>query len=271
MSGVTIAEFLRQTTQTFDAAGITSARLDALVLMERALKHNKAWLLAHGEEIIAAEPLAGLQNDARRRANREPIAYITGQQEFYGRQFVVTPSVLIPRPETELLVDLLKTLPVPDNATLLDVGTGSGVLAITAASERPHLRVEACDISPTALDIATQNAERLGTNIHFFTSDLLVGAEHRYDIIIANLPYVAADWQRSPETDFEPELALFATKDGLDLVIKLIAAAPDYLNTNGYLLLEADPRQFAAIKKVAQPMFNVIRCEGFVVVLKKVD
>lgn len=268
MSGVTIAEFLRHTTQTFDAAGITSARLDTLVLLERALNHNKAWLLAHGDDAIAADKLTGLQNDVRRRANREPIAYITGRQEFYGRQFVVTPNVLIPRPESELLIDLLKTLPLPDNAALLDVGTGSGALAITAQAELPHVRTEACDISPAALAVAEQNAERLGVDIHFFTSDLLAGAEHHYDAIIANLPYVSPDWERSPETNFEPELALFAAANGLELIEKLIASAPQYLNKDGYLLLEADPRQFAAIKKAAEPTFSVVRSEGFVVVLK---
>lgn len=266
---MTIEAWLRQTTQTFSAASITTARLDALVLLERALKQNKAWLLAHGDDIITPEALTGLQNDARRRANREPIAYITERQEFYGRQFIVSPQVLIPRPESELLIDLLKTLPLPDNATLLDVGTGSGALAITARAELPHLRVDACDISHPALSIAKQNAERLGQNIHFFTSDLLAAAEHHYDAIIANLPYVAADWQRSPETDFEPELALFAKNGGLELIKKLIVSAPTYLNKNGYLLLEADPRQFAGIKKVAAPAFAVVRSEGFVLVLKK--
>ncbi len=268
---MTIEVWLRQVTQTFTAAGITTARLDALVLLESALKQNKAWLLAHGDNTIAPEILAGLENDARRRANREPIAYIIERQEFYGRQFIVSTYVLVPRPESELLIDLLKTLPLPDNATLLDVGTGSGALAITARAELPHLRVDACDISPPALTVAKQNAERFGQDIHFFTSDLLSSAEHHYDVIIANLPYVATDWKRSPETDFEPELALFAKNGGLELIKKLIVAAPDYLNRNGYLLLEADPRQFATIKKAAESAFTIIRNEGFVVVLKKLN
>ncbi len=266
---MTIEAWLHQTIQTFSTAGIATARLDAQVLLARALKQNKAWLLAHGADVIAPEPLASLENDVRRRANREPIAYISGTQEFYGRQFAVSPNVLIPRPETELLIDLLKTLPLPDNATLLDVGTGSGALAITARAELPHLRVDACDISQTALTVAEQNAERLGTaDIHFFASNLLASAEHHYDVIVANLPYVSLDWERSPETAFEPELALFAKQDGLELIKKLIVAAPRYLNKNGYLLLEADPRQVPTIKKAADSAFTVIRSEGFVIVLK---
>lgn len=265
---MTIAAFLNDATATLAAADIPTARLDTLVLMEQTLKQNKAWLLAHGEEPITAENLTDLQQKTARRAKREPLAYILGWHEFYGRRFTVTPDVLIPRPESELLIDLLKTLPLPDNASLLDVGTGSGTLAITAARELPHLRVDACDISQAALVIAAQNAERLGTMVHFFESNLLRGVEKHYTAIIANLPYVAHDWQRSPETNFEPSLALFAEQDGLALIAQLIASAPEYLHRGGWLLLEADPRQFVAIKKAAEPMFSVIRSEGFVIILK---
>ena len=266
---MTITEFLHHATQTFAGADIPTARLDVLVLMEQVLKHNKAWLLAHGEEPIVAEKLADLQQKIARRAKREPLAYILGQQEFYGRRFSVTPDVLVPRPESELLIDLLKTLPLPNGASLLDIGTGSGTLAITAARELPHLRVDACDTSPAALAVAAQNAERLGALVHFFESDLLHSAEKHYTAIIANLPYVARDWQRSPETNFEPPQALFAKDDGLALITQLIASAPEYLHQGGWLLLEADPRQFARIKELAEPAFTLIRSEGFAQVLQK--
>jgi release factor glutamine methyltransferase len=266
---MTIAHFLRETTAQFEAAGIMSARLDAQVLLERALKQNKAWLLAHGEDRIDDEKLPLLQEQARRRAARQPLAYILGRQEFYGRTFVVTPAVLIPRPETETIIDELKKLPLPDGARVLDVGTGSGAIAITAELELPHLRTEACDISPEALGVATQNAERLGAHVHFFASDLLARAEHTYDTIIANLPYVADDWERSPETNFEPRMALFAEDTGLALIKKLLEQTPAYLTKNGYLILEADPRQFARIKKAAAASFTFVRSEGFVLILQK--
>lgn len=266
---MTIADFLRDTTRQFETAGILSARLDTQVLLERALKQNKAWLLAHGEEEINAEKLVHLQAQVERRVAREPLAYILGRQEFYGRNFAVTPDVLIPRPETETVIDELKSLPLPDNATFLDVGTGSGAIAITAELEMPHLRTEACDISQDALDVAARNAERLNANVHFFMSDLLERVEHSYDVIVANLPYVAHDWERSPETDFEPALALFAEDTGLALIKKLISQTPLHLNKNGYLLLEADPRQFVRIKKAAAGAFSHVRSNEFTIVLQK--
>jgi release factor glutamine methyltransferase len=267
---MTIATFLRDTTKQFEEAGILSARLDTQVLLERALKQNKAWLLAHGEEEIAAEKLVSLQAQVRRRLAREPLAYILHAQEFYGRNFTVTSDVLIPRPETETVIEELKTLPLPDNATFLDVGTGSGAIAITAELEMPHLRTEACDISEPALAIAEHNAERLGANVRFFTSDLLERAEHPYDIIVANLPYVAHEWERSPETSFEPKLALFAEDTGLELIKKLITQTPRHLNNQGFLVLEADPRQFARIKKAADGILSHIRSNGFTIILQKV-
>ena len=266
---MTIEQFLREATAQFEAAGILSARLDAQVLLERTLKQNKAWLLAHGDETIDAEKLPTLQEQARRRAARQPLAYILGRQEFYGRNFTVSSAVLIPRPETETIIEELKTLPLPDHARILDVGTGSGAIAITAELEMPHLRTEACDVSPEALEIAAQNAERLGAQVHFFASDLLQKAEHTYDAIIANLPYVAEDWERSPETNFEPRLALFAEDKGLELIKKLVAAAPNYLNKKGFLVLEADPRQFAGIKRAAAKSFTFTRSENFTIIFQK--
>jgi len=267
---VTIAEFLRNTTQQFAAAGILTARLDTQVLLERALKQNKAWLLAHGEEEITPEKLAVLQAQAAHRASREPLAYIVQTQEFYGRNFVVTPDVLIPRPETEAIIEELKALPLPDQSCVLDVGTGSGAIAITAALELPHLHTEACDVSVAALAVAQKNAQRLDATVTFFESDLLTRAEHKYHAILANLPYVAKNWERSPETNFEPGLALFAANNGLELIKKLIVQAPKQLNKNGYLLLEADPRQFAAIQQAAKSTFTHIGSNGFTMVLQKI-
>lgn len=266
---MTIADFLRDVTAQFEAAGILSARLDTQVLLERALRQNKAWLLAHGEETIDGEKLQVLREQARRRLSREPLAYILGRQEFYGRSFAVSPAVLIPRPETETIIEELKTLPLPDNACVLDVGTGSGAIAITAELEMPHLRTDACDISPEALAIAEQNATRLGANVHFFASDLLGKAERMYDVVVANMPYVAAGWERSPETDFEPRLALFAEDEGLGLIKKLLADTPKYLNKKGYLVLEADPRQFESIKKAAAKSFTFVRSEHFTIIFVK--
>lgn len=267
---MTIAEFQKEAQTLFETAGIPSARLDSQVLLERALKQNKAWLLAHGEEHIDPAKLPQLQEQVRRRAARQPLAYIVGRQEFYGRNFTVTPAVLIPRPATEQLIEDIKALALPDNATVLDVGTGSGAIAVTIALELPHTRVEACDISPDALEVAESNAERLGAAVHFFESDLLAHAEHSYDVIVANLPYVGADWERSPETDYEPKTALFAEHNGLAFIETLIAHIPNYLNKHGFTVLEADPRQFDAIKKAAAGAGLVhVSAKGFCIVFSK--
>lgn len=266
---MTIAEFQKEAQTAFEEAGIPSARLDSQVLLERALKQNKAWLLAHGEEPIPANKLPLLQEQTRRRAARQPLAYILGRQEFYGRNFTVTPAVLIPRPATEQLIEDIKQLKLPDNATVLDIGTGSGAIAITTALELPHTRVEACDISPEALDVATANAERLNAEVRFFESDLLGNAEHAYDLIAANLPYVSMGWERSPETNFEPKLALFAEEDGLKAIRQLLSDVPSYLNKNGFLVLEADPRQFSAIEKAAtEAGLSLVGSEGFSMIFR---
>jgi release factor glutamine methyltransferase len=266
---MTIAEFQKEAQKSFEEAGIPSARLDSQVLLERALKQNKAWLLAHGDEPIPTEKLPLLQEQARRRAGRQPLAYILGRQEFYGRNFVVSPAVLIPRPATEQLIEDITSLNIPDGASVLDVGTGSGAIATTVALELPHTRVEACDISPEALDIAESNAERLGANVRFFESDLLERAEHSYDVIVANLPYVATSWERSPETDFEPKRALFAEQNGLELIKRLLLVAPNYLNKDGFIALEADPRQFGDIKRMAiNAKLTFIRSEGYAMLFR---
>lgn len=265
---MTVGDLLHQATVTFEQAGIASARLDAQILVGRALKQNKAWLLAHSDDELPASTLPLLHDQIRRRAAREPIAYILGVREFYGRNFKVTPEVLIPRPATEQLVAQLRTLPLPDNATVLDVGSGSGAIAITTALELPHTQVAACDISPEAVAVAESNAERLGAQVYFFTSDLLEHAE-KYDLIVANLPYVAHDWERSPETSFEPTLALFAHDNGLALIKKLLAEAPAHLNINGFLVLEADPRQFSAIKQAADAHFVFVSSEDFTLIFQR--
>lgn len=268
---MTIAAFIAHATKQFASAGIPTARLDALVLLADAMHKDKSWLLAHQEDRVPMRLLAALRAAIHARTQRMPLAYIRGRQEFYGRTFAVTPSALIPRPDTEQLIDELKQLDLQRGSVLLDVGTGSGALAITAGLELPGLLIEASDISQDALDIARSNAHRLHAPIaRFFLSDLLDDAGY-YDVIMANLPYVAHEWERSPETDFEPELALFAPDNGLALIKKLLLQAPGHLTPDAHLLLEADPRQFAAIKKAAPPQLQFVHSEGFAIVFKKVS
>ncbi len=267
---MTIQQYLHQTTNDFEAAGIISARLDAQVLICSLLKQNKAWLLAHGERKISPEILPQLLDITARRARREPIAYILGRKEFYGRDFLVSPEVLIPRPATEQLIDEIKALPLADQPKILDVGTGSGIIAVTLNLEMPQSRVEASDIDSSALQIAEKNAEKLGAQqIRFFESDLLQHASHDYDCIAANLPYVDESWQCSPETAFEPKKAIFAKDNGLIFIKTLFLQTPKHLKSGGFLVLEADPRQFDNIKKIAEPGFEFIKIQDFCAVFSK--
>ncbi|HSX28068.1 MAG TPA: peptide chain release factor N(5)-glutamine methyltransferase [Candidatus Saccharimonadales bacterium] len=268
---INLHKWLHQATSSLQQAGVTSARLDALVLLADELGTNKAWVLAHPDEALSPQQLTRLADKLTRRAQRMPMAYIRGHQEFYGREFVVTPQVLIPRPESEALVDSLLTLPRTAHDTLLDVGTGSGALAITTKLERPDLHVMATDVSADALKVARQNATNLKADVSFAIRDLLHGvAAHSLTYIVANLPYVARSWERSAETNFEPALALFADDDGLALITTLIAQATQALSPKGWLLLEADPRQHTRIAELAkQHGFAVTASQGFAIVLHR--
>jgi release factor glutamine methyltransferase len=246
-----VNQFIQDTTRRLSNVGITTARLDTLVLLGDQLCKNKAWLLANPDYAIPQDALDSLEPKIAARSRRQPLAYIRGWQEFYGRRFTVTSDVLIPRPETENLIDQLALLNLPTNARIIDVGTGSGAIATTTALELPSISVEACDISQSALKIAAQNASQLNAKVNFFDSDLLQNANGKYNAIIANLPYVDESWETSVETKAEPKMAIFAKEQGLELINKLVAQSPDYLLPNGNLLLEADPRQHQTIIKSA--------------------
>jgi release factor glutamine methyltransferase len=248
---VTYREWLHQSATTLRHTGIESARLDALVLLCDELSQDKAWILAHDDLELTTSQQQNLKAKLTRRQKREPLAYIRGTQEFYGRSFAVTPDVLIPRPETESIIELLDTLALPTNATVADIGSGSGAIAITAKLEHPEYNIIATDISPTALAIARRNANDLSAEIDFRQGNLLEPLAEQVDVVVANLPYVDPAWQRSPETDYEPAQALFAADHGLALVHKLITGAPAHLTNAGYLILEADPEQHRHILEQA--------------------
>jgi release factor glutamine methyltransferase len=226
------------------------ARRDAEELLLLALQRtshevNRAWLFAHGEDSMPPEAASELKTLVHRRAAGEPMQYIAGEAEFYRLPFLVDRHVLIPRPETELLVECVGRLaPQFRRPRILDVGTGSGAIAITLAHERPAAAVTATDVSEPALALARRNAERLGLadRIRFLEGDLLAPvAGEQFDIVVSNPPYVA---ERDRETlsvevrDFEPALALFAGEDGLAVYGRLIPAAFSVLAPGGFIALE---------------------------------
>lgn len=227
------------------------AQRDIDQLISHALGQDIAWVLAHPEFKLDEEHTTKLKSLLQRRADHEPLAYIVGIQPFYGRDFLVTPDVLIPRPESELIIDQLKTdVPADAKARIVDVGTGSGALAIIAALERPHAQVTAVDISEAALRIAKQNAAALkASNVTFVQGYLLepISDQNSVDAIMANLPYLPAEEiEQSPtskELSYEPQMALLADDEGLALIKTCTRQAAHILKNGGKLYLEMLPGQ----------------------------
>ena len=230
-----------------------SARLDAEVLLGCVLGRPRHWLHAFPEEPLGPVDAARFNDLVERRANGEPVAYLIGHREFWSIHLEVTPDTLIPRPDTECLVDIaLARLPRDVERTVLDLGTGSGNLALSIAIERPRCRVTATDVSTPALVIARRNAEQLGiSNVLFAAGDFFEAVTHtRFDLIVSNPPYVAdADpCLRAGEVRYEPPLALQGGPDGLRALRHIIALAPRYLNRGGVLCLEHGFDQAPAVR-----------------------
>jgi release factor glutamine methyltransferase len=235
----------------------SSASLDAQLLLAHVLGESRAHVIAHPEKPLAPEQVEHYKALIDRRADHEPVAYILGWRAFYDREFIVTPAVLIPRPETEHLLELALNF-AGENPTLaaVDCGTGSGALAVTFAANIPAASVYATDISPDALEIAQQNAQKHGTEIAFFQGDLLaplVERNIRVDLVMANLPYIATGELASLEVArHEPCLALDGGPDGLDLVRRLLEQIPAVCNPGALILLEIGAEQGKAVRQIAR-------------------
>jgi len=243
-----ISEWLKGAAGTLADNAIPSARLDAEIILAHTINRPRTYLHAHGDEIIDPRRQDIANARIELRLERVPVAYIIGHKEFYGRRFYVSPDVLIPRPESEAIIELLKKY-LPKNAgRLVDVGTGSGALGITAKLEFPDLDITLSDISDRALKIAAKNAKYLAANVKLLTSNLLDRYPLDTDVVLANLPYVDRSWQdTSPEIANEPALALYANDHGLELIKRLLITAKNRLRKGGLMILEADTRQHAAI------------------------
>ena len=245
MSG-TIAEILKEATVELDRAGVPEARREAGSLLSFILARDRTFLISHAEDRVDENSLMRLREFVERRADGEPLQYITGVQDFYGREFRVTPDVLIPRPETELLVEAALQI-VGDTAPLVcDVGTGSGCIALTLLCEIGDARAVAIDKSAAALEIAKLNAQNLSVadRTRFVVSDCfnaLDSREYQFDLIVSNPPYVAeaalAGLQREVR-DHEPLVALSPGGDGLIVIRRLIEEGPAFTKPNGHMLME---------------------------------
>ncbi len=272
---LTYDSWLSEASALLTDAGISSARLDAELILAHTIRESRTYLHAHGDEIIddRHEDIANARLELR--VDHTPVAYITGHKEFYGRRFKTTPAALVPRPESEQMIEVLgsivpKNLPLlPEKLKLVDVGTGTGCLGITAKLEWPELDVTLTDNSIHALNLAKENAALLHADVNFLKNDLLRGYAIPVDIIMANLPYVDRRWDVSPDTQAEPEEALYAADGGLALIRQLVDQAALLVRPRGHLILESDPRQEHKVIELAkQRGFKHLDTQGFITLFR---
>ncbi len=211
-----VGKYLSTATKKLADAGILTARLDVLVLLEDVLGNDRAQLLAHPDTRLTNVQITTLNNFITQREQHTPLAYIRGKMMFYGREFAVNTHVLVPRPETEAVIDFFKNIPLSATPRVADVGTGSGCIGITVALESPGADVFLYDIDEQALAIARKNAEAHQVTVHTQKQNLLAGCAEQFDVLLANLPYVPTEYPINKAASWEPRLALFSGDDGLD-------------------------------------------------------
>ena len=245
-----LLEALEQAIAQLKTAQVSSPVFDAQWLLIFALGATRAVLLESNRVLNQIE-LETYQSWVNRRASREPLQWIIGSTEFYGLELKVQSNVLIPRPETERLVELtLERL--GESGRVVDVGCGSGAIAIVLKSERPMLEVWATDMNPSAIALTIKNAKCLNLTIHTLETSLLNGLTPPFNVIVSNPPYLPETDLLEPEVQQEPHTALFSGLDGLNLARELVAQAPNYLTKNGFLLLELDPRNAPVLQTEMQ-------------------
>jgi len=258
----TVAQALRA------VAALGLDRLDAQLLLLHALGrpvHERAWLLAHDTDALPADAWATLSRLGARRVAGEPVAYLLGEKEFHGLALQVDARVLVPRPDTETLVDwALDLLQAQVGPHVLDLGTGSGAIALALQHARPDAQVDAVDASDDALTVARQNGRRLGLPVQFSQADWLDGAAAGYDLIVSNPPYIAVGDPHLPALAHEPVAALVSGADGLDDIRRIVRDAPAHLAAGGWLLLEHGHDQADAVRAL-------LAAQGFAEVQSRPD
>ena len=273
----TVESWLKKSVEKLRTAEIKSGKLDSELILARVLKVERTKLHANPQKKLSKTVVFHANNFLNKRVRRIPLAYIFREKDFFGRTFFVNENVLVPRPETETLIEITKKY-AKNSDKILDIGTGSGIIPITLKAELgDEIEVFASDISVQALAVANLNAQKiLSQNIELFESNLLeqIPAEtlSKITIITANLPYVNRDWvdfEKNNELHHEPQIALYAQKNGLELIFKLLYQAQD-LPKLEKIILEADPSQFKEIEKYANGCgFSKIISENYTITFKK--
>lgn len=247
--------------------GSDSARLDAELLLAFVLQKNRTWLYTWADKALTAAETAQAEQLLMRRLNGEPVAYIIGERDFWSLNLAVSPATLIPRADTETLIEWALELPLPANSRVVDLGTGTGAIALALASEQPSWMVTGVDYQPDAVALAQSNARRNGLpRVTFIQSDWFSALDGRFDLIVSNPPYIDAGDEHLSQGDvrFEPRSALVADDHGLRDLAIIIDRAPAYLQGNGWLLLEHGWQQ-------ADAVCDLLRQRGFVDVENRRD
>jgi len=250
---MTVLEVLRSSTEYLKKRNIDNPRLNAEHLLAHVLGRTRMELYLEFEHTLNEAELAPLREVVRRRGQGEPLQHLLGTVEFCGLTFVCDQRAIVPRPETEELVELLESRIENRESRIVDIGTGSGVIALTLAAKFPETKVYALDLSEDALALARSNAERLGLTerVHFFKSDLLQNISERFDLIVANLPYISMQDRQSLSSEVlhDPAIALFGGTRGDELIRDLIEQAPPHLQPNGLLALEVGVGQSELLRE----------------------
>jgi len=259
---IEVRQAVREAVRALEGEGVESPRLEAELLLAYVVGANRAWVLAHPEQRLTPKEVTRFRDLVARRAQREPLAYITGHREFFGLDLAVDPRVLIPRPETELLVERALALArrMPEPVFIADVGAGSGAIAVALAVHLPAATIYALDESPDSLAVTAENARRHGVEarVHCLPGDLLAPLPEAVHLVTANLPYVGSEeWEMlAPEIrEHEPRAALDGGPGGLEVIRRLLVAAGRYLRPGGAILLEIGAHQGPAARALAGEHF----------------
>ncbi len=261
-----INTWLQNTQKKLSTSGVSTARLDCLILLEDATGKDRAWLLAHPEFTVQGSTLYMLQEQIERRTKHEPQAYIRGKSEFYGREFIVTKHTLEPRPETEAMIDLVKSIvKTRENLTIADIGTGSGCIAVSVKLALPYAQVVATDIDVKSLEIARENSSKYDADIDFFHGNLLEPLSLEPNILLCNLPYVPDNYELNKAARYEPKHAIFGGADGLELYRQMFAQ----INANHirpkWISTESLPFQHQELTKIAERSgYRLDKSEDFI-------
>lgn len=267
---MSISEWLAAAEKKLAEKNIPSARLDAMILLEFVLNTPRAALLAHYDMELPATTLVRADSLLKQRLDNIPIAYILNKKEFYGRDFIVNDHVLIPRPETEDIIDIVSELEL-ETPTILDMGTGSGCIATTLALEIPNAKIVAVDISEEALAVATLNAKHLHARVTFKQSDMFDAVAHRnFDVVCANLPYVPDDLVTSKEITKEPTQALFSGADGLQHYRNFFSDLSLQKHSPRYVVTESLQNQHIKLAILASDIgYKVVETRGLIQLFTK--